>query len=266
MTTSIVSDDDDAIETFTKLFESKRNRGDIDGKMKIEQLRKMAGRVTRGSTEADFQYLQKDTPSVKKFAWIMGDDGLSLFLERSNLDALRSIGCEDRWIRKKLENGERFRLGVFYKSPQCIVTTWPEILSLIDNCYPKAISIKIRRHEDALKQLTFDDIEERARLSYLRGASYFDINEAAVKGNSTDPRFMSEERFLECEGTLEEARGFLYNRLGLSRLFDGSGFTKDSSGKLFVREYLQFNVLVKDIRGFRYLDLPIDINDLASDA
>ncbi|CAF3114030.1 unnamed protein product [Rotaria sp. Silwood2] len=226
----------------------------------------MAGRVTRGSKETDFEYLQKDKPAVKKFAWVMGDDGLSLFLEKLNLEALRSIGCEDKWIRRKLENGEHFRLGIFYRSPECVLATWDGILSLIDAYYPKSISMKVRRHENALKEMDFNVIEAHARLSYLRGASYFDINELAVDGNSSDPRFMSEERFLECEGTLEESRGFLYHRLGLSKLFDGSGFTKDSSGRLCVREYLQLNMPIRDIPGFRYLDLPIDTTDLMPDS
>jgi hypothetical protein len=58
----------------------------------------------------------------------------------------------------------------------------------------------------------------------------------------------------------------LYNRLGLSRLFDGNGFTKGLNGRLFVREYLQPNVPVRDIAGFRYMDLPIDKADLMPDA
>ncbi len=196
----------------------------------------------------------------------MGGDGLMLFLTQSNVQALRSIGCEDYWIRRKLENGDHFRLGIFYGSEQCVLATWDGVLSLLDSHYSNNISSKIQRHTDALKKMSFDEIEARARLSYLAGASYFDVDEVAVNGYSTDPRFMSEERFSECEGTLEESRGFLYDRLGLSRLFDGSGFTKDMHGQLFVREYLQPNVPVRDIPGFRYLDLPIDDTDLMPNA
>ncbi len=71
---------------------------------------------------------------------------------------------------------------------------------------------------------------------------------------------------MECEGTLEEYRGFLYNRLGLSCLFDGSAFTKDLKGQLCAREYLQLNVPFRDPLGFRYLNLPIDTADLMPDA
>lgn len=266
MANEVVFDSDSAIDLYTKIFNNKDKINNMTVLMSNEQLRQMAGRVTRGIKETDFEFLQKDGPMVKKFAWVMGDDGLSSFLKQSNLNALRSLGCEDRWIRRKLENGEHFRLGIFYKSSDCITPTWDGVLSIIDTYYPKSISLKILRHADALKQMNFDEIEARARSSYLNGASYFDINEAAINGFSDDPRFMSEERFLQCEGTLEESRGFLYNRLGLSKLFDGSGFTKHSNGQLCVQEYLQLNIPVQNIPGFRYLDLSIDAKDLMADA
>ncbi|CAF3560563.1 unnamed protein product [Rotaria socialis] len=264
MTSETASKKDNTIELFTKIFENKL--GNADGLISNEQLQQMAGRVTRGSNEEDFEYLQIYGPTVRKFAWVMGGDGLSVFLEESNLDALRSIGYEDRSTRRILENGQHYRLGVFYKSTESVSATWEGVLSLIDTYYPKPISIKIRRHSDALKRMSFDDIEARARLSYLRGASYFDVHGFAVGGHATDPRFMSEERFLECEGTLEETRGFLYHRVGVSRLFDGSGFTKDSNGRLCVSEYLQLNIPIRDIPEFRYLDLSIDTADLMPDA
>ena len=255
------------IQRFAKIFQDKSiSRSHINDFINDAELQQIAGRVTRGSQEAHFEYLQKDPLSAKKFAWVMGDDGLKLFLERSNLEALHSIGFEDRWIRKKLDDGEYFRLGVFYRSEKCVLGTWNGVLSLIDSHYPKTISTKVCEHADALRTVTYDEIEARARVSYLGDASYFDIDEMGVDGHSNDPRFMSEERFVQCEGTLEESRGFLYNRLGLSRLFDGSGFTKDMAGRLFVREYLQPNVPVRDIAGFRYFDLAIDDADLMPDA
>ncbi|CAF1004646.1 unnamed protein product [Rotaria magnacalcarata] len=264
--TEAVLASDNAVELFTKNFENKHKLGNVSSLISHEKLQQMAGRVTRGSKEKDFEYLQLHGPAVKKFAWCMGGDGLSVFLEKSNLDALRSLGTEDKWIRKKLEDGEHFRLGVFYMSTDCVSATWEGVLSLIDKHYPKSISIKIHRHADSLKQMSFDEIEARARLSFLRGASYFDINESAVGGYSADDRFMTEERFLQCDGTLEESRGFLYNKLGLSKLFDGSGLTKDSSGQLCVPEYLQLNIPVRDIPEFRYLDLPIDMADIMPNA
>ncbi len=76
----------------------------------------------------------------------MSADGLIIFRKKSNIQALRSIGCEDRWIRKKLEDGEHFRLGIFYRSDKCVQATWDGILSLIDKCYSKSISTKIYQY------------------------------------------------------------------------------------------------------------------------
>ena len=267
MANVVAPDGNNIIQTFAKTFETKHKQDHVNNTISEEHLEQLAGRVIQGSSEEYFEYLQGKM-NAKKFAWVMGGDGLILFLKHSNIQALRSIGVEDQWIRKRLEIGRRFRLGVFYKSDQCVPGTWDGVLSLVDNYYPKAISVKICRHAYALKRMSFDEIEARARFSYLQGASYFDISELSVNGytSTSDPRYMSEERFLECEGTLEECRGFLYNRLDLNRLFDGSGFTKDSSGQLHVREYLQPNVPVRELPGFRYLDLAIDSGDLMPDA
>ena len=266
MTNSKQSSNKTIIQRFAKIFQNKPMDGDnISDVIDDNDLQQIAGHVTRGSQEGHFEYLQK-VSTAQKFAWIMGGDGLALFLKRSNLEALRSIGFDDQWIRKKLEDQEYFRLGVFPRFDTCVPGTWDGILSLVESHYPKTISSKIQRQVEGLKTLTFDEIEARARLSYLAGASYFDVHEMAINGHSNDPRFMSEERFMQCEGTLEESRGFLYTRLGLSRLFDGSGFTKDMAGRLFVREYLRPNMSVRDIPGFRYFDLPIDDTDLMPDA
>ncbi len=262
MTNFVVADDNNIIERFSKIFEKKDQADDSNGTINEEDLNQLVGHLSQGLNEADFEYLQSD----KKFGWVMGGDGLNLFLKQSNIQALRSIGLGDRQIRKRLELGRCFRLGVFYRSDQCVPATWYGILSLIEKYYPKSISTKICQHADAFKSMTFDEIEARARLSYLQGASYSDVNALPVYGIFNDPRCMTEERFMACEGTLEESRGFLYNRIGLTGLYDGSGFTKDSTGQLHVREYLQLNLPVRDLPGFRYLDISIDTNDLMPDA
>lgn len=250
----------DIIEKYAYFLERKGKEGYGNCPIPEEDLQGLAGRASQGSTEEHFEYLQKIWMS-RKFAWVLGGDGLALFLKYSNLEALRAIGCDDVWIGKRLQAGRRFRLGIFYQTDQCIPATWDGIFSLIDKYYPKSISTKIFRHADALRQISFDEIEDRAKSSYLQGMSYFDVNEIPMDGDTLDPRVMIEERFSECEGTLEECRGFLYTALSLTRLFDGSGFTKDDNGQLHAREYLQLNKAVRDIPGFRYLDLPIDISD-----
>src|ERR1700728_4339630 len=79
-----VASDSNIIQTFGKIFETKHKQDYANGTIKEEHLQQIAGRVTRGSIEADFEYLQKDK-GAKKFAWVMGDDGLILFLKQSNI-------------------------------------------------------------------------------------------------------------------------------------------------------------------------------------
>ena len=261
MANSVVTSDENIIEKFANIFQWKNDNSDgvCEQVLSEKELDMIAGRATQGLTDVDFENLQKD----KKFAWVLGGDGLDLFLKKSNIEALRSIGCEDRFIRKKLEDGRHYRLGIFYKSEQCALATWDEALSLIDRYYSKSFSTKICQHKDAFKSMTFDEIEARAKSSYLNGKTYFKVNE---EGTVLGYPYMTDDVFSACEGTLEEARGFLYNRLGFTGLFDGSGYTKDSAGQLHVKEYLQLNLPVRDIPGFRYLHIPIDMNDLHPDA
>ncbi len=139
----------------------------------------------------------------------------------------------------------------------CSLGTWDGVFSLIDNYYPKPISMKICQYRDAFKQMSFDEIETRARLSYLQGASYFDVDNLSINGCSTDPRFMSEERLLESEGTLEECRGFLYNQLCVSDLFD-ERIRRDN--------YMSENIYNLMYLSKNFLDFDIDSADLMPDA
>ncbi len=150
-------ENDAALQTFVELFERKNQNNIYSDSIHHKNLQQLAGHVTNGSKEEDFAYLQK-AGTAKRLAWVIGDDGLTLFLTQSNLQAVRSIGYEDRSIRKKLEDGLHFRLGIFYKSDKCVPATWDGVLSLVDAHYPNSISSKIRRHVDALKKMSFDEI------------------------------------------------------------------------------------------------------------
>ena len=60
--------------------------------------------------------------------------------------------------------------------------------------------------ENELRSLSFADIQQRATAGYLNGATYFEVNEAAVGGVSPDTRFIDTQRLAsdECEGTVEQ--------------------------------------------------------------
>ena len=162
MTDGITLDNNFTIETFEKSFNNKDKRLDAYNTVNEENLHNIVGRVIRGSEEVHFTCLEDH---ANKFAWVMDGDGLIRFLIQTNIEALRAIGFEDQWMQMKLEDGERFRLGIFYRSDQYVLGTWDGIFSLIDNYYSKPISMKICQYRDALKQMSFDETETRARLS-----------------------------------------------------------------------------------------------------
>ena len=122
------------------------------------------------------------------------------------------------------------------------------------------------RHEAALRSTPFEVIEAAASAGYLRGASYFEINEAAVGGSSEDERYIDSARLASttCHGALEEVRGWLYHVMGCSRLFDGSGRTRLADGTRGVREYLVRNRPVDEFPPgtFAWVEMPIDRKEL----
>ncbi len=60
--------------------------------------------------------------------------------------------------------------------------------------------------ESELRHMSFAEIQQRATAGYLRGATYFEVNEAAVGGVSADCRFIDTPRLAadDCEGTVEQ--------------------------------------------------------------
>ena len=74
-----------------------------------------------------------------------------------------------------------------------------------------------------------------------------------------DPRFIDTERLASsaCAGTAEEVRGWLYFVLGLSDLFDGSGWTQRADGSHGVKEYLMPNRPVEGFEAFEWVKLRV---------
>ena len=93
------------------------------------------------------------------------------------LERLRSLGFNDFWVRKKLADGERFRLALFPRA-SAFAATWDGIMSLVREHYPQRLADKVTQHETSLRSERFEAIQAQA--GFLRGASYFEINEAAA--------------------------------------------------------------------------------------
>ena len=84
-------------------------------------------------------------------------------------------------VRSHLER----RLGVIEDGK-----TWDGVLELVCARYP-AVRAKVVACAASLRSAPFASIEARAATGFLRGASYFDINEAAVAGASDDERYVT---------------------------------------------------------------------------
>ena len=71
-----------------------------------------------------------------------------------------------------------------------------------------------------------------------------------VDGESDNKNYISLQRFIVREGTLVEVRQFLYDEVGLKKLFTGDGRTINDDGESGPVEYLARNVapanLLKD--------------------
>ena len=230
----------------------------------------LCARVCHGAGESAFDTLQMQGIKVKPFCWILGADGIAMLLDDGDVaNRLRMLGFTDKWMAKKLADGNTFRLALMPAS-SAVPATWDGVLDTIRQHFTPALSAKCDAHAAALRSTPFAEIQARATAGYLRGATYFDVNEAAgaLGGRSKDARFMSAKRLASesTEGTLEQVRGFLYHVLGMSELFDGAGVTKTADGERAVREYLMKNRAVKEFGAeFAWVELPLSAEALAPD-
>ena len=172
-----------------------------DEQMDDSMLARLSGRVCRAATADGFRTLHPDGVDVKPWSWVVGEDGLRMLLggRRSVIERLRDLGFTDAWIRAKLDAGESFRLALF-PAAQAVPATWDGIFTLVRANFPRAVAAKVERCEAALRATPFESIQARARAGFLRGASYFEINEAATGGTSADPRYIDTARLGACAG------------------------------------------------------------------
>ena len=249
--------------------------GDGDGdEALLEALPRVCGRISRAADEAGFATLSPDGVELKPVVFAMGSDGLHMLLgsDMPLAERLRRLGFDDMWVRQKLRQKLRFRLALF-PARRARPATWKGVFALVDTHYPQ-VAAKVRAQEAALCSTSFAELEASF------GASYFDLNEAAVGRSSDDPRYLTTERLAAagCAGTAAEVRGWLYFTLGLSRLFDGSGRTRppDAEGgrgaevgterpaeARGVREYLVENQAVAELEACEWVELALSDADFA---
>ena len=126
--TSSCADDKTAVAVLAEAIRGKL-LGRVDDDV-VEKLlgtpaimERLSGRVCRGGSHESFRSLHPDGVEVKPWSWVVAADGLTMLLG-GPLDAaqgpgpfvlqkFRKLGFVDSWVRKKLLDGERFRLALF---------------------------------------------------------------------------------------------------------------------------------------------------------
>lgn len=184
------------------------------------------------------------------------------------------LGYESAWIRAKLAQGQRFCAVVWCEGGgsgggvegAVRAATWEGVAALAAEHFGEAVGARVRAQLPALRATPFDAIEAAAAVpgAFLgAGGTFFAVNEAAEAGASPDPRFMTPARFLASDGGLAATRGFLYNAMGLSRLFVGSGRTATAAGRAALAEYLAPNREVARLPGGAgWVDLAVELGDV----
>ena len=228
---------------YGEALESADNALNICGRikcMKVDQLTHLSG-------------------THKPFSWVIGNCGLyQLSKCKSDYDKLLLLGAEKDWIELQLWNGNHFNLYLFPEISDNYTAkwaTWQGVFELLKE-NESEIYKKILPFKEDLINTPFDDIEAKSSFEYL------DVEELGPK----DPRYLTKDRFLNInddELTLSDSRFLLYCYLGLSKYFDGNGYTKDEYGKKGCKEYLIKNMKLDDMENIKLIELDVKIPEIS---
>jgi nicotinamidase-related amidase len=211
----------------------------------------LCGRIIRGTKPDDFKTLTDDP--TRKLVMLMGSDGLAKLLGRTGYDMLVEIGYEPEYIVHKVNQGNQFKLVVFGEGGAAKLATWQNTAEVVGATYPDVADM-IRAKLGELKRTSFDEIERRAG---------FDFSEVDKLGSS-DPRFMTHERFRNSRGTLVDVRAFLYFSVHLRELFSGDGYTYTADGRRGLMEYIVPNKPLAQLGQHEVVDIDVRVPKLPS--
>jgi nicotinamidase-related amidase len=206
----------------------------------------LSGRIIRGTKPEDFSTLSDDPD--RQVVMLVGSDGLQKLLGKTGHDMLVEIGYESDYIRRKVGEGNRFKLVVFPDGSPARLATWDNVAAIVEEIYPDVAPI-LRLHMSELSNMTFDKIEALAG---------FDFSEVDKNGKA-DPRYMTHERFRNSAGTLVNTRAFLYFTLHLRELYTGDGYTKTHDGRRGLMEYIVPNRPLSEFDGIEVVDIQVTL-------
>lgn len=222
---------------FKQLFEKGTSINGITG---------LCGRIIRGKNPEDFETLTDD-PN-RKVVMLIGEDGLENILGKTGYEMLVAIGYEKDYIQRKVNEGNKFKLVVFEEGSQAMLATWENLVKIIDMIYP-AVTQKVANAIPQLKNTPFEQIEKSADYGFSQ----------VDKNGPSDENFMTYDRFVKSQGSLEDVRAFLYFTIHLRELFSGDGYTYTFDGKKELKEYFIPNLPIKDIPNHEIMDIQVSI-------
>jgi len=243
-----------AASDFINLWESKESDADAQTKLKaILNSCELTGRVSHGQADDPAFGKLLSADEWKRLSWVFGPDALPNFLGKSARGICLTLGCGEDWLDYKLRNGKLFKLCIFpSESVSGTKATWDGVQILLEKYYPE-VWPKISCHYDDISRMTTGEIE--------RMASY-DMNQAnlvgrdPLTGESTSEHYMSLQRLQHIESpSLVQVRQFLWDEIGLGKLFRGDGYTYDDDGNQGNLEYLAKQMPLMGIEGAAIVDI-----------
>ena len=208
----------------------------------------LAGRIIHGNRAADPEFgklLSSD--SWKRLSWVFGPDALHTFLGLTPRGMCLTLGMPAAWIDAKLALGAEFKLALFpLASVDAAPATWDGVEALLRSQYEE-VWPKVEAHWPAVRATPLAAIEAAA------GYDMGKVNLAgrdAVTGQSPDAHYVSLRTLMEPgRGSLIDVRQFLWDEIGLARLYAGNGRTVREDGVEGPMEYLARNAALGAIDG-----------------
>jgi hypothetical protein len=194
----------------------------------VKDVSGICGRIIRGIKPEDFETLTDDPD--RKLVMLLGPDGLQSLLGKTGEEMLIEIGYEKDYIKRKVDEGNSFKLVIFPEGDEAGKAYWFEVLRFVSKAYP-AIRKRIQKYLVQLRLSSFEKFEKEA------GFIFSEVD----KIGKEDDRFMTYDRYINSEDTLLNLRSFLYFTVHLRELFTGNGYTKTYDGKKGLSEYIAEN-------------------------
>ncbi len=183
-------------------------------------------RVLRGKSESDFTTLTDDVE--RRVVFFMDQSGLASIAGKQGDPLLYALGYTEDYVRSLRSSGTKFRLVIFSKNENVVPATWENLQKIAADAYPNGpVALLFARYSDALKSISFLEIEKQAPLTFAELSSL----------SRTDPRHIRLDK-LTPESELWEFRAFLYNEFRVTELYSGDGYTVLPDGTRGLAEYI----------------------------